>query len=87
MTGTLFATVKNNRYRLSRGAKRLADEFDPFSATRGDTADDSDAAAYRSALDAIVTDPSNEILVVVNETNEPLAKELPRAAVGWHRPS
>lgn len=49
----------------------LAD--DPISATRGDKADDSDAAAYRSALTAIVTDPSNDLLVVVNETDEPLA--------------
>lgn len=49
----------------------LAD--DPISATRGDKANDSDAAAYRSALTAIVTDPSNELLVVVNEANEPLA--------------
>ncbi len=48
----------------------LAD--DPISATRGDKANDSDAAAYRSALTAIVTDPSNELLVVVNEANEPL---------------
>ncbi|WP_104045749.1 GNAT family N-acetyltransferase [Arthrobacter sp. ZGTC412] len=49
----------------------LAD--DPISATRGDKADDSDAAAYRSALSAIVADPSNDLLVVVNETDDPLA--------------
>jgi GNAT superfamily N-acetyltransferase len=49
----------------------LADDL--VSATRGDKADDSDAAAYRSALAAIVTDPSNDLLVVVNETDEPLA--------------
>ena len=49
----------------------LAD--DPISATRGDKADDSDAAAYRSALTAIVADPSNDLLVVVNETDDPLA--------------
>jgi GNAT superfamily N-acetyltransferase len=49
----------------------LAD--DPISATRGDRASASDAAAYRSALTAIVTDPSNDLLVVVNEADEPLA--------------
>ena len=49
----------------------LAD--DPISASRGDKASASDAAAYRSALTAIVTDPSNDLLVVVNETDEPLA--------------
>lgn len=49
----------------------LAD--DPISATRGDKASASDAAAYRSALTAIVTDPSNDLLVVVNEADEPLA--------------
>ncbi len=51
----------------------LAD--DPMSATRGDKADDSDAPSYRSALTAIVTDPSNDLLVVVvvDETDEPLA--------------
>ena len=49
----------------------LAD--DPISATRGDRADDSDAAAYRSALSAIVADPSNDLLVVANETDDPLA--------------
>lgn len=49
----------------------LAD--DPISATRGDKADVSDAAAYRTALAAIVTDPSNDLLVVVTNTDEPLA--------------
>ncbi|RKR30223.1 ribosomal protein S18 acetylase RimI-like enzyme [Arthrobacter oryzae] len=49
----------------------LAD--DPISATRGDKASASDAAAYRSALTAIVSDPSNDLLVVVNETDKPLA--------------
>lgn len=49
----------------------LAD--DPISATRGDKASASDAAAYRSAFTAIVTDPSNDLLVVVNEADEPLA--------------
>jgi GNAT superfamily N-acetyltransferase len=49
----------------------LAD--DPISAARGDKADDSDAAAYRSALSAIVADPSNELLVVVNEADVPVA--------------
>jgi GNAT superfamily N-acetyltransferase len=49
----------------------LAD--DPISATRGDKADDSESPAYRTALTAIVTDPSNDLLVVVNESDEPLA--------------
>lgn len=49
----------------------LAD--DPISASRGDRADDSDAAAYRSALAAIVADPSNELLVVVDGADEPIA--------------
>ena len=49
----------------------LAD--DPISAARGDMAQESDADAYRSALAAIVTDPSNELLVAVNGTGELLA--------------
>lgn len=49
----------------------LAD--DPISATRGDEADEADAAAYLSALTAIVSDLCNDLLVVVSETNEPLA--------------
>ncbi|WP_307037447.1 GNAT family N-acetyltransferase [Arthrobacter sp. B3I4] len=49
----------------------LAD--DPISATRGDRADDADAAAYRSALAEILADPANDLLVVVNEADEPLA--------------
>lgn len=49
----------------------LAD--DPISATRGDKADESDVAAYRSALTAIVTDPSNDLLVVVNQIDELVA--------------
>lgn len=49
----------------------LAD--DPISATRGDRANETDAAAYRSALTAITSDPSNDLLVVVSETDEPLA--------------
>ncbi|MHC6592675.1 GNAT family N-acetyltransferase [Arthrobacter sp. C152] len=49
----------------------LAD--DPISAARGDIAQDSDADAYRSALTAIVADPSNELLMVVDETGEAIA--------------
>jgi GNAT superfamily N-acetyltransferase len=49
----------------------LAD--DPISAARGDKADDSESPAYRTALTAIVTNPSNDLLVVVNETDDPLA--------------
>jgi GNAT superfamily N-acetyltransferase len=49
----------------------LAD--DPFSATRGDKADEVDAVPYSSALTAIVSNPSNELLVAVSQTNDPLA--------------
>lgn len=49
----------------------LAD--DPISAERGDRADDADVAAYRSALTAIIKDPSNDLLLVVNEQDESLA--------------
>jgi GNAT superfamily N-acetyltransferase len=49
----------------------LAD--DPISATRGDKADEADAAAYGSALTAITSDPSNDLIVVVSGTDEPLA--------------
>lgn len=48
----------------------LAD--DPISATRGDKARASDAAAYRSALTAIIAEPSNELLVV-EEQDVPVA--------------
>ena len=46
---------------------------DPISATRGDTADESDTAAYRSALSELIADPSNDILVVVSNLDETLA--------------
>ncbi len=49
----------------------LAD--DPISATRGDKADASDTAAYRTALAEIATDPANDLLVMVNGKDEPLA--------------
>lgn len=49
----------------------LAD--DSISASRGDRADGADTASYFSALTAIVADPSNDILVVVNDADEPLA--------------
>jgi GNAT superfamily N-acetyltransferase len=39
----------------------LAD--DPVSATRGDRADPGDAGLYRDALERILADPSNELLV------------------------
>lgn len=37
---------------------------DPISASRGDVASDDDRPAYASALDEILADPSNELLVV-----------------------
>ncbi|HVL61235.1 MAG TPA: GNAT family N-acetyltransferase [Microbacterium sp.] len=46
---------------------------DPISASRGDRADEADTAAYRSALAELVADASNEVLVVADETDEPLA--------------
>ncbi|KUM33612.1 GNAT family N-acetyltransferase [Arthrobacter sp. EPSL27] len=56
---------------LSALMRLLAD--DPISAARGDQADNSDTAAYQSALTEIVADPANELLVVVNEANESIA--------------
>lgn len=38
---------------------------DPISAGRGDTAADDDRPAYHAALEAIVAEPSNELLMVV----------------------
>ena len=49
----------------------LAD--DPISAGRGDKARNSDTPAYRSALTAILEDPSNEIIVAVDDEDEVLA--------------
>jgi GNAT superfamily N-acetyltransferase len=46
---------------------------DPVSASRGDRADATDEPAYRSALEGLVTDPSNEVLLVVNDSDEPVA--------------
>lgn len=39
---------------------------DPISAGRGDVASDGDREAYASALDRIVDDPSNELVVAVD---------------------
>lgn len=49
----------------------LAD--DPLSAGRGDQAIVADTPAYRSALAAVLEDPSNEILVVVDDGGRVLA--------------
>lgn len=54
------------------GALMLLLADDPISATRGDKARTSDAAAYRSALTAIIAEPSNELLVV-EEQDVPVA--------------
>lgn len=40
---------------------------DPISASRGDRADMADAAAYGRALSELIADPSNEIIVAVDE--------------------
>ena len=46
---------------------------DPISASRGDRADEADTAAYRSALTELIADTSNEVLVVADGSDEPLA--------------
>jgi GNAT superfamily N-acetyltransferase len=46
---------------------------DAISASRGDRADEADTAAYRSALTELIADTSNEILVVADGSDEPLA--------------
>jgi GNAT superfamily N-acetyltransferase len=40
---------------------------DPVSAARGDVADDSDEVHYRRALGAILADPGNDLVVVVDD--------------------
>lgn len=71
--------VKARKFTLRRatgddlGALMLLLADDPISAARGDQADNSDTAAYQSALTEIVSDPANELLVVVNEADEPIA--------------
>jgi GNAT superfamily N-acetyltransferase len=42
---------------------------DPVSAGRGDLARDEDEPAYAAALDRIIGDPANELLVAVTETD------------------
>jgi GNAT superfamily N-acetyltransferase len=56
---------------LAALARLLSD--DPISAAREDQADEPDEAAYRSALDDLVADPSNDVVLVVNDADEPLA--------------
>ena len=46
---------------------------DPISASRGDRAQDTDTAAYRSALHAVIDDPANEIVVAVTAPGELVA--------------
>ncbi len=46
---------------------------DPISNSRGDKADAIDRDAYLSALRHIVADPANELLVVVDDTDNPIA--------------
>ena len=40
---------------------------DPVSASRGDSAAETDRPAYRDALEQIVADPANEILLAIDE--------------------
>ena len=40
---------------------------DPISAARGDVADPDDRSLYASALDAIIVDPANAVLVAVDD--------------------
>jgi GNAT superfamily N-acetyltransferase len=42
---------------------------DPVSAGRGDTASDEDEPAYGTALDRIVSDPGNDLLVAIDHTD------------------
>lgn len=46
---------------------------DPVSAGRGDTADPADLPAYERALEEMSTDTSNEIVVVVDASDRPVA--------------
>ncbi len=46
---------------------------DPISAGRGDLARDEDRGAYADALERIVANPANELLVAVDETGQVVA--------------
>lgn len=46
---------------------------DPVSASRGDVASDDDRSAYLSALELIVADPGNELLLVVDQEGHAVA--------------
>jgi GNAT superfamily N-acetyltransferase len=46
---------------------------DPISAMRGDRAIDADTDAYRAALLELIGDPSNDVFVVVDDANHPIA--------------
>ncbi|WP_053387848.1 GNAT family N-acetyltransferase [Leucobacter japonicus] len=45
---------------------------DPISASRGDTGDASDRPAYAAALDAIIRNDANELIVVVGADDYPI---------------
>jgi GNAT superfamily N-acetyltransferase len=49
----------------------LAD--DPISASRGDLADGADLECYASALAELIADTTNEVVVVVGDTDDPIA--------------
>lgn len=46
---------------------------DPISSSRGDTADSGDRDAYSAALEQIISDDANELLVVVDGSDVPVA--------------
>ncbi|KQW05794.1 transcriptional regulator [Leifsonia sp. Root4] len=46
---------------------------DPISSSRGDTADVGDRDAYQAALEQILADAANELLVVVDGSDVPIA--------------
>ncbi|WGW11372.1 GNAT family N-acetyltransferase [Saxibacter everestensis] len=46
---------------------------DPISAARGDQADPADGPAYETALVELIADPSNEILLIVDDADRPIA--------------
>lgn len=46
---------------------------DPISSARGDVADAGDRAAYLAALETIIADPANELLVVLDAAGTPVA--------------
>lgn len=65
--GTQIVIRRATRDDLDAIIRLLSD--DPISAGRGDVASAEDAAAYAAALDRIIDDPSNEIVVVLDRSD------------------